>query len=581
MTAEPSEKAGVQFRRLKIVTIAAPLVILIGISIGARRACAQSQPTTALQQADTTFRAGYQAMQAGKLEEAGKNFADVVRLAPQLPEGHIALGAILVQLGHPQEGIPEFEKALALKPGDNATEANLATAHETIARTLAAAGKLSEAEAELQAALTVLPDDAPNLQRSGLEDELGSLLAQEKRWSEAETAFRDALRSSPPDDKAAAAHMHLGVVLVEEKRFPAAIEELSKAAEATPGNPTTEFQLGRGLAAAGKDEEAEPHLKEALRLDPQLSGGAQELAMVLQRLGRQEESIPLFEQTIAQEPKNAQALTNLGLALTETGKAKDAVPYLLRALAETPNDPVAHEDLGVAELQQSHFDEAITEFDKARELDPGNPQLHYDLGLAYKLKDRMDDATRELTKAASLDPSLPDPPYTLGILLMQLGKLDEAATQLKIALALRPSNGDGWALLGSVLKQLDRRSDAEAALRKAIELMPGQPGPHITLAGVLAEDGQKDEAAAERKIAAALSRTAVNRQRAMLSTNAGNQSLQRGEIADAVSRYQDAIAADPAYAEAHAQLALAYARQGRSEESTAEKVKAESLQKVN
>jgi tetratricopeptide (TPR) repeat protein len=566
-------------RHRSFIVWAIPALLLL--SLYGRRADAQTGAQTALQQADTAFRAGYQAMQAGKLDEARQDFADVVRLAPQLPEGHVALGAILVRLERPQEAIPEFERALELKPGDTGTEANLATAHESVARSLAAAGKLSDAEAQLQAALGVLPQASPNPQGSELEDELGSLLAQEKRWSEAETAFREALRLSPADDKAVAPHMHLGVVLTEEKQFPAAIDELKQAAEGAPGNAATQFQLGRGLAAAGKDEEAEPHLKAALQLNPQLQGGAQELAMNLQRLGRQEESIPLFQQAIAQDSKNAQALTNLGLALTETGKARDAVPYFDRALAEAPNDPVVHEDLGVAELQQSHFDEAIAQFEKARELDSRDPQLHYDLGLAYKFKDRMDDATRELTTAEDLDPTLPDPPYTLGILLMQRGKLDEAATQLNIALTLRPANGDGWALLGSVLKQLDRRDEAEAALRKAITLMPNQPGPHITLAAVLAEEGQKDEAAAERKVAAGLSRTAVNRQRALLSTNAGNQSMQRGEITDAVSRYQDAIAADPAYAEAHAQLALAYARQGRAEEAAAEHAKAESLQKPN
>jgi len=193
----------------------------------------------------------------------------------------------------------------------------------------------------------------------------------------------------------------------------------------------------------------------------------------------------------------------------------------------------------------------------------------------------MDDAIRELSKAASLDPTLPDPPYTLGILYMQMGKLEDAASQLQSALALRPANGDGWAILGSVLKLLNKREEAESALRKAIALMPDQPGPHITLAGVLAEDGKKDEAASERKIAAGLSRSAVNHQRALLSTNAGNQSLQRGEIADAVSRYQDAIAADPGFAEAHAQLAIAYARQGRTGEAAAERAKAESLPKAN
>ena len=570
--------------RLSGAATAAPLASLLLASLSCVLNCvpalAQSD-ANALQRADAAFRAGYAAMQAGKLEDARQDFAKVVTFAPQLPEGHVALGAILVQLGKPEEAIPELERALVLKPGDGATEANLAAAHEAKARNLAGTGRLTEAEAEMQAALRVLPEQTPDPRRSELEDELGSLLAQEKRWADAETAFREALRLTAPDEKALAPHMHLGIVLVEEKQFPAAIEELNTAVAAAPENAQAQMQLGRGLAAAGRDEEAEPHLREALKIAPQLPGGALELAMIQQRLGKQQESIPLFQQALAANPKDAQALTNLGLALTETGKAKDAMPYFDQALAENPNDPVIHEDMGAAELQQSHFDEAIAQFEKARELDAANPQLHYDLGLAYKLKDRVDDAVRELTRAATLDPTLPDPPYTLGILYMQTGKLDSAAAQLKIALSLRPGNGDGWAILGSVLKQLDKRQEAVAALRKAIELMPDQPGAHITLAGVLAEDGKKDEAAAERKMAAGLSRSAVSRQRAMLNTNAGNQALQRGEIADAVSRYQEAIAADPAYAEAHAQLALAYARQGRVEEAAAERSKADSLQKPN
>ena len=544
----------------------------------------------ALQQADAAFRAGYAAMQAGNLEDARKSFAEAARLAPQLPEAHVALGAILVQLNQQEAAVPELEQALTLKPGDAAAEANLAAAHEGLARKLAAAGKTADAEVQIQTAIGVLkPSSADGqsadpafAQQAQLEDELGSLLAQEKRWAEAESAFREALRMSTADPKSAAMnavgpHMHLGVALMEQKQYAAALDELNAAVQSAPESALAQFELGRGLAAAGKDEDAIPHFQEALKLNPETPGGSLELAMSMQRLGQQQESIPFFEKAIALEPHNAQALTNLGLALTETGKAKDGVPYLERALAETPNDPVAHEDLGVAQLQQSHFDESIAQFEKARELDAANPQLHYDLGLAYKLKDRMEDAVRELALAAKMDPALPDPPYTLGILYMQIGRLDEAAAQLRAALALRPANGDGWAILGSVLKQLNKQDEAVEALRKAVELLPNQPGAHVTLAGVLAEQGKRDEAAAERKIAAGLSRAAVNRQRAMLSTNAGNQLLQRGKIADAVSQYQDAITADPGYAEAHAQLALAYARQGRADEAAAERKKADAL----
>jgi len=79
---------------------------------------------------------------------------------------------------------------------------------------------------------------------------------------------------------------------------------------------------------------------------------------------------------------------------------------------------------------------------------------------------------------------------------------------------------------------------------------PQQPGPHITLASVLQEEGKQDEAAAERKTAADLTRVAVNRQRAMFATNAGNALLSKGQITDAIARNQEAIGSDPSYAEA-------------------------------
>ena len=59
--------------------------------------------------------------------------------------------------------------------------------------------------------------------------------------------------------------------------------------------------------------------------------------------------------------------------------------------------------------------------------------------------------------------------------------------------------------------------------------------------------------------------------------NAGNQLLLRVQIADAIARYQEAIAADPAFAEPHSQLALALDRQGRRNEAAAERAKAAEL----
>ena len=71
----------------------------------------------------------------------------------------------------------------------------------------------------------------------------------------------------------------------------------------------------------------------------------------------------------------------------------------------------------------------------------------------------------------------------------------------------------------------------------------------------------------------------MNRQRATVSTNSGNALLQKGQIADAIERYQEALSDDPGYAEAHRGLANALDRQGKAAEAAIERQKADALQK--
>ncbi len=184
---------------------------------------------------------------------------------------------------------------------------------------------------------------------------------------------------------------------------------------------------------------------------------------------------------------------------------------------------------------------------------------------------------QEFEQAAKLDPALPDPPYTLGVLYMQLGRFSESQTELERATALRPDHGDAWAMLGNVYKENGESEKAVTALRRAIELQPDQPSPHITLAAILIRQGDTAGAAAERKKAAELSRVAVSRQRANFALDSGRLLLQRGQLADATTQLQAAVAADPNYAEAHAALADALARQGRTADAALERQQAQKL----
>lgn len=617
---------------MRVVRTAVRCALACTLALASLLAAAQkpdASQAARLKKADAAFHAGYAAQQSGNLELARSQFAEVVRLAPQIAEAHEALGAVLLEMNRATEAVPELETAARMKPGEAGNEANLALAYaaagnaakaishfdaavqaksgatgaqldarfyDSYARALAAVGRPKDAIAMFVA------EEGITGPRADLEDAIGSVYAQQKEWNEARQRFEHALALDPTMGRA---QVHLGVALREQRDVAGSAAVLAEAVKSNPADALALFEYGETLVAAGRDEEAIPQFEAALKANAELPGGALEMAMALQRLGRQQEAIPWFEKAVAVDQKNASALTNLGLALTLTGQAKEALAVLDKAEKVDAHNPAAYKDMGIAHVQLSAFDEAIADFEKALTLDANDSQLHYDLGLAYKFKDRYEDAIRELSRAGEMDPTLQDPPYTLGILLMQMGKLDEAVAQLKKAVALRPESGDAWAILGSTLKQDGRLPEAADALRKAIPLQPGQPGPRVTLAGVLAEEAgnasaQADaadaagdaakaaelrkqmaalrtEAASLRKEGAVLARSAVNRQKSNFAMNAGNQLMLRGEIADAIARYQEAIAADGTFAAPHAQLAIAYERQGRAEEAEVERKMAQGL----
>jgi protein O-GlcNAc transferase len=576
-----------------LAVVNAALIAVITLSIGAF----SQEPSAALKKADSAYRAGQAALAQKDLSAAQADFEQVVQLAPQAEQGHSALGAVLVSRGHTGEGIRELERALAIKATDSTAQMNLAMAYEQIgspekslplfsrleagehlqkrtlpsyvlaayARALAETQKPGPAITKMKAAL------ATDSQNPELHDELGSLYAQQKNWPDAQQEFAEAIRLSP---NSAVAHLHLGLVMRAEGQANG-LTELAQASQLAPQNAAIAMELGRALAAGGQDDQAIPVFQHVLEIEPQSTAASYQLALALQRSNKVQEAISLLKKVVAAEPNNAEAMTNLGMALSQAQQAKDAVPILQRSIALAPDSATAHQDLAAAYVQLSQFGDAVDELRAALKLAPDLPQLHYNLGLALKMQDDAAAAIPELETAEKLDPSAPEAPYLLGVLYMQTGRYDDAAREMNTSLKLRPDNGDGWATLGSVYDKLNKLPEATSALREAIRQLPRQPDPHLTLAGVLVKQNQPAEAASERKQAADLMRSNMNRQRAEVATNAGNSQLRSGDVDGAIVQFRDALSFDASYAEAHLGLANALDRQGKPADAAAERQKAD------
>lgn len=479
-------------------------------------------------------------------------------------ETPLALAREQAALGHNVEAVELFRTALGGPEPPPLSDAD-ALAYATA---LAATGDISTAEQQLSAAIARTPNSAP------LNDAVGTLIAQSGHLEEAMPYFQRAVTTDP---SLAQAQYHLGTALLSLNQPDSAIAPLRLAVAAMPSNFGAQLQLGNALSATHQDAEALTHLHLAaqLRTPATPPDALYALALALQASGDARGSLPIFDAatsapTASASASSSAALTNYALARVQTGDAAGALPLYNRALALGPDTATLREDFGVAYLQQSDLDHAMEQFRAGLALEPNSAHLHYDLGLALKLKDDLAAAVPEFERAEQLDPSLPDPPFTLGILYMQQGRFTEAIAQLKHATVLQPTNGDAWAILGSVLKDTGDSVGALDALTRAVALEPDQPSLHIQLAALDMEADKRTEAAAERKIAAELSRAANNRQRAGFALKSGRVLLDQNKLPEAILQLVTAVQADPTLAEPHRLLAEAYTREGKADEAAAE-----------
>ncbi len=576
------------------------MVVLAVAAISGRGSAQESY--TRLKQANDAYSAGQAALAHRDLASAQKDFAQVVRLAPQAEQGHSALGAVMVSRGQTSDGIRELQRALAIQPNDHTAQLNLALAYARIdspkralplfaeleaqarqqqrplpsyvliayAHSLAQAHQFNHAEAEMKAAVALDPHNAE------LRDEMGSLYAQQLEWANAQHEFEQAVHLSPGF---AAAYMHLGLAMRAQGQA-GGTQEIAHASQLAPDNTVIAFELGTAFASDGDDAQAIAVFRHALQLAPNSMDATYQLALALQRTNKAQEAIPLLRKVIAAQPGNTAAMTNLGMALCQAQEAKDAVPVLQRAVSLDPTNVTARENLAAAYVQLSQFDDAISDLQAAIKLAPNQSQLHYDLGLAYKWQDKAADAIPELETAERLNPQAPEAPYLLGILYMQEGHYSDAAREMSLALKLRPKDSDGWATMGSVYANLNELPQAESALREAIRQAPNQADAYLTLASVLVRQNKLQEAREERKKAADLMRAHMNLQRAEVSTHAGEAMLRAGDVPGAILEFKDALSYDANYAPAHLDMATALDRQGKSMEAADERQKAKAADTI-
>ncbi len=119
----------------------------------------------------------------------------------------------------------------------------------------------------------------------------------------------------------------------------------AKDVAARPSNARARSNLASVLIDQGRPAEAEPLLREAIRLKPDYPDAYANLGVAYVVVGRSQDALPLFERAVALAPEYVAVWRNYGEALASVGRFADAARAFRKVLPSSPDDPDLLESL--------------------------------------------------------------------------------------------------------------------------------------------------------------------------------------------------------------------------------------------
>jgi tetratricopeptide (TPR) repeat protein len=202
-------------------------------------------------------------------------------------------------------------------------------------------------------------------------------------WKNGVTLFRHASEAVANNH---IAYRILGSALAQQGRFPEAERSFQEALRIRSNDEPTHIAWGAELAGQRKIDEAMGHFSKALDINPESADAHYNLGMLLAEKGKFAEAIYHYHQALYIDPGNAELNSNLGLAYGMSGNLNESVTFLSMALKIRPRFAEAHYNLGVSLVRAGRLDEGIRHFNEALQVNPDFVEARRALEAAIKLK---------------------------------------------------------------------------------------------------------------------------------------------------------------------------------------------------
>ncbi len=395
---------------------------------------------------------------SGRLDEAARLYVEILQENPWHADSLNLLGVVWHQKGHAEKAVELIRRAIQMTPNQPHFFVNLASA-------LRALGRHGEAVDAARIAL----DRRPRLAEAQLALAL-SLQALGER-EEAEATLLQMGADHPFDSRGPQA---LGNLYREAGRFDEALMAFQEALGRDGNDAGAHLGLGTMLLTRGKPWEAEPHLRRATELAPQVSAGWLNYGTCLIRQGRDAEAADAFRKGLEVAPNDVQLAVNLGQAFLGMGRLTEAENCFQEVLKRQPDFPAAIHGLADVRREADRHEEAIPLYEKAMSLDPSGG---FHVGLTQSLWEvgEVDRAIEVLKSAIDREPNKADPRVILAGMLATAGDLEAAVDVCRQALRLEPNYASALIELARIRREKLTPEETEALGRVVqIPLPPTQ-----------------------------------------------------------------------------------------------------------
>jgi cytochrome c-type biogenesis protein CcmH/NrfG len=342
---------------------------------------ASQTPTSVQDQIAAHERLAQQYLRQQRPDLAIPEFQKLVALDPGNIEAQSNLGVLLFFRGNYQEAVPQLRAAIDLQPQLWKIRSLLGLAEEHMA-------DLADARKDLEASFPMIVTRQLKIEVGldlvGLYTGSGELDKAAGLVSQLKTAYPDA-----PE------------VLYAAYRTYADLsgESMLSLSLVAPDSAQMHQLLAHEEIRQGNTNAAVDQFRQAIALDPDLPGVHYELAELLntsQDLVVKKEAEQEYRAALKSNPQDEKSICKLGEIALQTGKVQEANEDFSKAIALRPDDSDAKLDMAKVLIQLNQPAKGQELLEQTVQLDPTNATAHYRLATFYREQGRMDEAKLQL-----------------------------------------------------------------------------------------------------------------------------------------------------------------------------------------